>query len=103
MSETLRIAIRKFGPFEDAIRRQFADFKTVTGSPYELEPVSLDLNPLVDTLFTQGGLREGFWDVAFIVTDWLAEAIADGCLARPGAAAGGRLRSRTIRPVGRPR
>jgi multiple sugar transport system substrate-binding protein len=80
MPEKLRIAIRKFDPFESAIRKQFADFSALTRSPLELEYESLDLNPLVDTLFTRSGLKDGSWDVAFIVTDWLADAIADGSL-----------------------
>ncbi|HEU5430245.1 MAG TPA: hypothetical protein VFU81_01205, partial [Thermomicrobiales bacterium] len=71
MTDSLRIAIRKFDPFADAITRQWADFQGATGCPLRLEATSLDLNPLVDTLFTRGGLSDGTWDVAFIVTDWL--------------------------------
>jgi multiple sugar transport system substrate-binding protein len=78
--ETLRVAIRRFGPFESAIQKQWADFQAVTGCPLQLEWEALDLNPLVDSLFTRGGLRDGTWDVAFVVTDWLAEAVEDGSL-----------------------
>src|SRR5690349_4707181 len=80
MTDKLRIAIRKFGPFETAIATQFALWKAASGSALELEAVALDLNPLVDALFTSDGLRIGDWDLAFIVTDWLAEAIANGSL-----------------------
>ncbi len=80
MSDTLRVAIRKFEPFERAIARQFADFQRVSGCPLTLEARALDLNPLVDSLFTRGGLKDGSWDLAFIVTDWFADAVADGCL-----------------------
>lgn len=80
MAEKLRVAIRKFGPFESAIEKQFASFKAATGSSLELDSEALDLNPLVDALFIHGGLQNGTWDVAFIVTDWLAEAVADGHL-----------------------
>jgi multiple sugar transport system substrate-binding protein len=80
MAESLRVAIRKFPPFERAIEQQFASFKRTTGCPLELDAHALDLNPLVDALFTNNGLKNGEWDVAFIVTDWLAEAAEDGHL-----------------------
>ena len=80
MSDALRVAIRKFGPFESAIAKQYADFQAATGCPLRLEPVALDLNPLFETLFTRGGLKDGTWDIAFIVTDWIAEAVAEGAL-----------------------
>lgn len=80
-NETLRIAVRKFGPFESAIQKQYADFQTQTGCPLSLEFVALDLNPLYETLFTNGGLRDGTWDIAFIVTDWIAEAVSHAALA----------------------
>ncbi|MDZ4718362.1 MAG: extracellular solute-binding protein [Roseiflexaceae bacterium] len=79
--EILRIAVRKFGPFESAIQKQYADFQDVTGCPLALEFEALDLNPLYETLFTNGGLRDGTWDIAFIVTDWIAEAVAHDSLA----------------------
>jgi multiple sugar transport system substrate-binding protein len=75
-----RVAIRRFGPFETAIQKQWADFQQVTGCPLRLDYESLDLNPLVDTLFTRGGLKDGTWDLAFIVTDWLADAVESGSL-----------------------
>ena len=77
---TFRVAIRRFGPFERAIQKQWAEFQAASGCPLRLEWESLDLNPLVDSLFTRGGLRDGTWDIAFIVTDWLAEAVHDGLL-----------------------
>jgi multiple sugar transport system substrate-binding protein len=77
---TFRIAIRKFGPFESAIQKQYASFTAATGASLPLEWESLDLNPLYDSLFTDRGLRDGAWDVAFLNTDWLAEAVAAGAL-----------------------
>lgn len=79
-NDKLRIAIRKFPPFESAIKKQFEDFQAATGCQLELDAISLDLNPLVDTLFTNDGLKDGTWDIAFIVTDWIADAVADGDL-----------------------
>ena len=50
MAEKPRVAIRKFRGFEIAIERQFASWTEASGSPLELEYVSLDLNPLVEAL-----------------------------------------------------
>ncbi|MGH2613919.1 MAG: extracellular solute-binding protein [Thermomicrobiales bacterium] len=73
--ETFRVAIRRFGPFETAVEKQWADFQAATGCALHLEWESLDLNPLVETLFAREGLKDGTWDLAFIVTDWLADAV----------------------------
>ena len=78
--DTFRVAIRRFDPFETTIQKQWADFQQITGCPLRLESESLDLNPLVATLFTRGGLKDGTWDLAFIVTDWLADAVESGSL-----------------------
>lgn len=73
-SRTFRIAVRKFGPFESAIAQQWESFAAATGCALTLEAVPLDLHPLHDSLFVRHGLQRGDWDVAFINTDWLAEA-----------------------------
>lgn len=80
MSDTFRVAVRRFGPFESAIVKQWESFCAVSGCTLTLDAVALDLNPLVETLFTEGGLKDGTWDVAFIVTDWLADAVASGSI-----------------------
>ncbi len=80
MTQTLRIAVRAFGPFESAIRLQFADFVRTTGANAELEAVAMDLNPLHDATIGSGGLAAGAWDIAFLATDWLAEAQGAGAL-----------------------
>ncbi len=77
---TFRIAIRKFGPFESAIQKIWQSFQDKTGSSLQLQAEALDLNPLYDSLFTRQGLKDGTWDVAFIVTDWLAEAVEDAAV-----------------------
>jgi multiple sugar transport system substrate-binding protein len=76
MTATLRIAVRKFGPFESAIEKQFADFARATGTRARLEFEALDLNPLHERLFGGRELATGAWDIAFLNTDWLAEAQA---------------------------
>ena len=80
MSATLRLAVRKFGPFESAIARQFEDFTRTGGIQARLEIEALDLNPLHDSLFARRGLADGSFDLAFISTDWLAEAQAAGLI-----------------------
>jgi multiple sugar transport system substrate-binding protein len=76
----LRIAIRRFGSFQAAIRQQFAAFRAATGADVELEAVALDLDPLYAAMFTEEGLKRGAWDIGFLVTDWLPTAIAGGHL-----------------------
>jgi multiple sugar transport system substrate-binding protein len=80
VSARIRIAVRKFDPFERAIARQFADFIRVTGTTAHLEIEALDLNPLHDSLFTRRGLADGSFDLAFISTDWLAQAQSAGLI-----------------------
>lgn len=77
---TFRVAIRRFPPFADAIAQQWVSFEAEHQTGMHLEAESLDLNPLVETLFTQDGLKRGEWDIAFVVTDWMADAVADGAL-----------------------
>lgn len=80
MTATLRIAVRAFGPFESAIAKQFDDFVRVTGADAVLEAVPMDLNPLHEAVIGSRGLADGSWDIAFLNTDWLAEAQVDGLL-----------------------
>ncbi len=72
----LRVAVRRFGPFESAIEKQFADFARSTGVDATLEAVAMDLNPLHESVIGNRGLARGEWDIAFLNTDWLAEAVA---------------------------
>ena len=76
----VRIAVRRFDPFESAIRRQFADFARARGEAPSLEIEALELNDLHARLFAAGGLGDGSIDLAFLSTDWLAEAQAAGLI-----------------------
>ncbi len=76
MTDTLRIAVRAFPPFERAIARQFDDFVRTTGTDAVLDAVAMDLNPLHAATIGERGLATGAWDVALLATDWLAEAQA---------------------------
>jgi multiple sugar transport system substrate-binding protein len=77
---TLRIAVRRFAPFESAICKQFDDFLRVSGRDATLDAEAMDLNPLHDAIIGSGGLGDGSWDIAFMATDWLAEAQGAGLL-----------------------
>lgn len=75
-----RIAVRRFEPFEIAIRTQWEKFARDTAVDLELEIVAFDLPDLYDTLFVQKGLASGTWDIAFLSTDWIAAAAEQMCL-----------------------
>jgi multiple sugar transport system substrate-binding protein len=76
----LRIAVRKFPPFERAIKRQWITFEANEDTGFELEIIALDLDELTKALFDQNGLKNGRFDVAFINTDWVASACERGDL-----------------------
>ncbi len=76
----MRIAVRKFDPFERAIRRQWADFTRTAGLDATLEVEPLELNALHGRIIGHGGLADGSLDIAFLPTDWLAEAQAAGLI-----------------------
>ena len=73
--DKFRIAVRRFDPFESAIEKIWKAFCQETGCRLELEAVPMDLHPLYDSLFTEKGLKNGNWDVTFINTDWITEAV----------------------------
>ncbi len=84
MSATLRIAVRKFAPFERAIARQFDDFSRLSNAAGKIEIESLELNALHDRLFAQNALKNGDIDIAFLPTDWVAQAQQGGGIADLG-------------------
>jgi multiple sugar transport system substrate-binding protein len=78
--DTFRIAVRRFGPFESAIRKQWDAFEQAAGTGLQLDAVAMDLHLLYDALFESEGLIRGDWDVALINTDWVASANEKHCL-----------------------
>lgn len=74
--KTFRIAVRKFGPFESALLKQWQAFDAAVKTGLQLELVSLDLEPLHRELFEECGLATGSCDLVMVNTDWLAEANA---------------------------
>ena len=81
MMETFRVAVRKFPPFESAIVKQWHSFAAASGSKFAIEAVALDLNPLHAALFDRREAAGPDWDLAFLPTDWIAEAQAGGLVA----------------------
>src|SRR3954471_14316937 len=81
MTANLRVAVRKFPPFEAAIARQFEDFIANSGADATIEIDALDLNPLHERLFEKRALAHGDYDIAFLSTDWIAEAQQAGAVA----------------------
>lgn len=78
--DRLRIAVRKFAPFESAIRKQWEIFSSAVHIDLELEVEAFDLHPLYESLFEMQGLVLGRWDIAFLSTDWIKAAGEDQCL-----------------------
>lgn len=72
-----RIAIRQFGPFESAIRKQWATFEEKERTGLELQAEAFDLHSLTQRLFDDKGLLNADWDVAFINTDWVTSLHAN--------------------------
>jgi multiple sugar transport system substrate-binding protein len=79
-SHQLRIAIRKFEPFESAIRKQWEIFSAQALPGIALEAEAFDLHPLYESLFERKGLALGDWDIAFLSTDWIKAASDEQCL-----------------------
>jgi multiple sugar transport system substrate-binding protein len=75
MAKNFRIAVRKFDPFETAIKKIWDSFCKETGCDMELEAIPMDLHELYEATLGEGnGLKKGDWDVAYINTDWITEA-----------------------------
>ena len=79
-SKKFRIAVRKYGPFESAIVKQWQSFERAARSGLEVDAIAMDLHPLMASTLENGGLARGNWDVAFINTDWVAAAMEQGAL-----------------------
>ena len=57
--QTFRIAVRKYEPFETAIRQQWEAFESNSRTGLALDLVALDLHPLEEALFISGGMANG--------------------------------------------
>lgn len=74
----LRIAVRKFDPFESALRKLWEAFCRETGCDFFLDAIPMDLLLLHQAILTENGLKSGEWDIAHISSDWITEAYSSG-------------------------
>ncbi len=72
--EKIRIAVRKFDPFESTLRKLWDAFSLQNNIKIEAEMVALELHDLYETTISDKGLKEGKWDIAHINTDWIYDA-----------------------------
>ncbi len=75
----LRIILRNYADFENALTEEARLFETHhPGSTIEL--ILVGIHDLYNSAVTDRGLRDGHFDLALLVTDWLAEAQVAGAL-----------------------
>ncbi len=76
---TLHILLRNYADFESALEEEARLFETANpGIKVELHAVGI--HELHQFAIADGGLRDGRFDLALLVTDWLAEAFEAGSL-----------------------
>lgn len=74
---TFRVAVRRYEPFESAIRLQWQSFESKFRTGLKLEAKAYDLAPLSEALFRPHDHR---FDLIFLNTDWVAAAHRANCL-----------------------
>ena len=80
MPDKLRIAIRKFEPFEKAMKQAWDAYCESSGCDLAVELIAMDLHDLYEATITKEGLKKGDWDIAHMNTDWVYEAYTQGGL-----------------------
>ncbi|RNL52221.1 extracellular solute-binding protein [Pedobacter jejuensis] len=75
--ETFKIAVRKFAPFESAMKKFWDKYCEFSGCTLKLEMVVMDLHELYDCTITQKGMAHGDFDIAHISTDWVLEGYSN--------------------------
>ncbi|MDQ6530409.1 extracellular solute-binding protein [Flavobacterium sp. LHD-85] len=78
--EKIRIAVRKFDPFESTLRKLWDAFSLRNNIKMEAEMVALELHDLYETTISEKGLKEGKWDIAHINTDWIFDAVNENAV-----------------------
>lgn len=79
-SNTLRIAVRKFAPFERTMKILWQRYCDATGCRLRAEMIPMDLPDLHKATIGDRGLKTGEWDIAHINTDWIYEAYRENLL-----------------------
>lgn len=72
--EKLRIAVRKFGPFESTLQKLWDLYCLENNISVEAEMIPLELHDLYQETITNKGLKNGSWDIAHLNTDWIFDA-----------------------------
>ena len=72
--EKLRIAVRKFDPFESTLQKLWDMFCLKNNISIEAKMIPLELHDLYEETITKKGLINGNWDIAHINTDWIFDA-----------------------------
>src|SRR3569833_4530671 len=76
---TLRIVLRNYADFENALTEEARLFET-SHPGTKIELISVGIHDLYKSAISDCGLQHGHFDLALLVTDWLAEAHAAGAL-----------------------
>jgi multiple sugar transport system substrate-binding protein len=76
---TLRIALRNYSDFENALGEEARLFES-SHPGVDVELISLGIHELYREALPEHGLRDGRFDLALLVTDWLAEGMASGAI-----------------------
>jgi multiple sugar transport system substrate-binding protein len=72
--EKIRIAVRKFDPFESTLQKLWDLFRLKNNITIEAEMIPLELHDLYEETITNKGLINGNWDIAHLNTDWIFDA-----------------------------
>jgi len=73
--EKIRIAVRKFDPFESTLQKLWDSFCLENNIQIEVEMIPMELHELYETTITKKGLKKGKWDIAHLNTDWIYDAV----------------------------
>lgn len=73
--DKIRIAVRKFDPFESTLQKLWDAFCVQNNIQAEAEMIPMELHELYETTISKKGLKEGKWDIAHINTDWIFDAV----------------------------
>ena len=73
--EKIRIAVRKFDPFETTLQKLWDAFCLENNLSIEAEMIPLELHDLYEQTLANNGLKNGDWDIAHINTDWIFDAV----------------------------